>query len=102
MFQGIIQWWKYDQKDRSDHLKNMVSKINLEQVPMEKLLSCRRDTSLTDTELLSKINDTINLILALRYDHGDIKPLWEMRHNKTLWKDRYCMEQEVMCKLSVF
>ena len=94
--QGVVHWWKYDQKERSDHFKNMISKINLEKVPMEKLLSYKRDSSLANTELFSQINGTINLILAQRYDNGDMKSLWEMRHKKIQWKERYSMEQEVI------
>ncbi|KAJ9583040.1 hypothetical protein L9F63_022619, partial [Diploptera punctata] len=96
LLEGVIQWWKHDQKERTGHLKDMVLKINLEKVPMEKLLSCKRDESLGVTDLMSQISDTINLILAQRYDNCDIKSLWEMRHKKILWKERYSMEQEVI------
>jgi hypothetical protein len=72
-------------------LKALISKISLEQVPLEVLLNFRRDPLLADTELLSQIKET----MKQKCEKHDIKTLWELCHKKALWKGRYNMEQEV-------
>jgi hypothetical protein len=73
----------------------MVSKINLEAVSVELLLSFKQDPLLADTELVSLINRTVNQILEDRYEKQDIKSLWELSVKKSLLRGRYSMEQEV-------
>jgi hypothetical protein len=78
----------------------MVSKINLEEVPVGLLLSFKQDPLLANTELVSVINRTVNQILEDRYERQDIKSLWELSVKKSLLRGRYSMEQEV-CLLQV-
>jgi hypothetical protein len=73
----------------------MVSKINLEEVPVDLLLSFKQDPLLADTELVSQINRAVNKILEERYEKQDIKSLWELSRKKSLLRGRYSMEQEV-------
>jgi hypothetical protein len=73
----------------------LVSKISLDQVPMDLLLSFKRDPLLADTELVSQINKAINLILEERYEKRDVKSLWGLYDKKPLLRGRYSMEQEV-------
>ncbi|XP_069687912.1 kelch-like protein diablo [Periplaneta americana] len=96
LLEGVLHWWKHDRSERTHHLKPLIAKLNLERVPMERLLGFKTDPLLADTQLLAQINETVNMILAQRYDNGDIKTLWEMRHKTSLWRERYSMEQEVI------
>ncbi|PSN37426.1 hypothetical protein C0J52_19033 [Blattella germanica] len=96
LLEGVLEWWKHNKTERTQYLKNMTSKINLEKIPMEKLLTFKRDPLLADTELSAQISDSINSVLAQRYDNGDIKSLYQLRHKKILWKERYSSEQEVI------
>jgi hypothetical protein len=91
----VIQWWKHDCSQRSEYLKPLISKIGLEQVPVELLLNFKRDPLLAGTEIFSQIEGAINLIAELRYEKRDIKMLWEICHKKSLWRGRYSTEQEV-------
>lgn len=90
-----MQWWKHDRSERFQYLKPLVSKINLEQVPVDLLVSFKQDPLLADTEFVSQINKTVNLILEERYEKQDIKSVWELYHKKSHLRGRYSMEQEV-------
>jgi hypothetical protein len=90
-----VQWWKHDCSERFQYLKPLVSKIHLDQVPMDLLLSFKQDPLLADTEVVSQINKAVNLILEERYEKQDIKSLWELYHKKPRLRGRYSMEQEV-------
>jgi hypothetical protein len=89
-----VQWWKHDPSERFQYLKPLVSKISLEQVPVDLLLSFKQDPLLADTELVSQINTTVNRILEERYEKKDIKLLWEL-YQKSPLRGRHSMEQEV-------
>lgn len=90
-----MQWWKYDPSERFEHLKPLISKINLEQVPLEDLLSFQTDPLLADTDLGSQIKATVNLILEQEDEKHEINTCWGLCHKKSLWKKRHSMEQEV-------
>lgn len=90
-----MQWWKYDPSERFEHLKPLISKINLEQVPLEDLLSFQTDKLLADTDLGSQIKATVNLILEQEDEKHEINTRWGLCHRKSLWKERHSMEQEV-------
>jgi hypothetical protein len=90
-----VRWWKYDPSERLERLKPLISKINLEQVPLEDLLSFQTDLLLDDTDLGSQINETVNFILGQEDDKHEISTHWGLCHKKSLWKERHSMEQEV-------
>ena len=90
-----MRWWKYDPSERFEHLKPLISKINLEQVPLEDLLSFQTDPLLADTDLGSQIKATVNLILKQGDDKHEISTRQGLYHKKSLWKERHSMEQEV-------
>jgi hypothetical protein len=73
----------------------LISKIHLEQVPVDILLSLKQDPLLADTEFVSQTNKVVNLILEERYEKQDIKSLWELYRKKSHLRGRYSMEQEV-------
>lgn len=90
-----MRWWKYDPSERFEHLKRLILKINLEQVPLEDLLSFQADPLLADTDLGSQIKGTVALILEQEDDEHEINTHWRLCHKKSLWKERHSMEQEV-------
>ena len=90
-----MQWWKYDPSERLEHLKPLISKINLKQVPLDDLLSFQTDPLLADTDLGSQIKATVKLILEQGDDKHEINTHWGLCHKKSLWKERHSMEQEV-------
>jgi hypothetical protein len=90
-----VQWWKYDPSERFKHLKLLISKINLEQVPLEDLLSFQTDPLLADTDLGSQIKATVKLILEQEDEKHEINTSWRLCHKKSVWKKRHSMEQEV-------
>lgn len=90
-----MRWWKYDPSKRFEHLKLLISKINLEQVPLEDLLSFQTDPLLADTDLGLQIKATVNLILERENEKHEINTHWWLCHKKSLRKERHSMEQEV-------
>lgn len=96
LLKGVVRWCKHDYSERFQYLKLLVSKISLKQVPVDLLLSFKQDPLLCDTQLVSQINATVNQILEERYEKQDIKSLWELHPKKSLLRQRYSMEQEVI------
>jgi len=90
-----VRWWKYDPSKRLEHLKSLILKINLEQVPSEDLLCFQTDPLLVDTDLGSQIKATVKLILEQKIEKHDIDTCWGLCHKMSLWKKRHSMEEEV-------
>jgi hypothetical protein len=76
-------------------LKLLVSKISLEQVPLEVLLSFKQDQVLAGTDLGSQIAEVVNIILEREDEKHELNACWGLSHKKSLRKERYSMEQEV-------
>jgi hypothetical protein len=90
-----VRWWKYDPSERFDHLKPLISKISLEQVPLEVLLSYKTDPLLAGTDLESQIKEAVNLILEEEDEKHEIDMRWRLHHKKLHRRERHSMEQEV-------
>lgn len=90
-----MHWWKYDPSERFKHLKPLISKINLEKVPLEDLLSFQTDPLLAGTDLESLIKEAVNLILEPEDEKHEINTRWGLCRKKSLQKERHSMEQEV-------
>ena len=95
LLQGVVQWWKHDPSERFEHLKPLISKISLEQVPLEDLLSFKTDPLLAGTDLGSQIKEAVKLILEQEDEKHEINTCWGLCHRKSLRKERHSMEQEV-------
>nr|CAD7265187.1 unnamed protein product [Timema shepardi] len=95
---GLVRWLKYDEASREDHQDSLISKLNLNLVPMPILVSCKTDHLLSNSKFLSRVDKAITDILSERYDSGDIKKLYSSS-KKTHWKHRYGAEQEVILAL---
>nr|CAD7440605.1 unnamed protein product [Timema bartmani] len=98
LLQGLVRWLKYDEASREDHQDSLISKLNLNLVPMPVLVSCKTDPLLSNSKFLSRVDKAITDILSERYDSGDIKKLYSYSR-KTHWKHRYGAEQEVILAL---
>nr|CAD7588425.1 unnamed protein product [Timema genevievae] len=98
LLQGLVRWLKYDESSREDHQDSLISKLNLNLVPMPVLVSCKTDPLLSNSKFLSRVDKAITDILSERYDSGDIKKLYSYSR-KTHWKHRYGAEQEVILAL---
>jgi hypothetical protein len=90
-----VHWWKYDPSERFKHLKPLISKINLEKVTLEDLLSFQTDPLLAGTDLESLIKEAVNLILEPEDEKHEINTRWGLCRKKSLQKERHSMEQEV-------
>jgi hypothetical protein len=89
-----VRWWKYDPSERFEHLKPLISKISLQQVPLEVLLCLKTDPLLAGTDLGSQIKEAL-LILEQEKEEFEINTHGELHHKKSVRKERHSMEQEV-------